>query len=196
MYLLAAIVLVALTFFDVTLSIENNTQHAIVVDTIPIAPVWAGHPVGFALITEAPYQFTAYYDSERQLTVAQRNLNEHAWAMTKLPVVTNWDTHKFIAMAIDDDGYLHLCGNLHVTPLIYFRTAQPRNVSTFVELNRMVGTNENSTTYPVFLRGPENEFIFTYRDGMSGDGNQIYNIYDLKTKTWRRLLHKTQLTEW
>ena len=25
---------------------------------------------------------------------------------------------------------------------------------------------------------------------MSGNGNEIYNIYDLKTKTWRRLLDK------
>ncbi|CAF3425594.1 unnamed protein product [Rotaria sp. Silwood1] len=93
-------------------------------------------------------------------------------------------------MAIDDDGYLHLSGNMHVVPLIYFRTAQSLNASTFVELNRMIGIDENRTTYPMFMRGLENEFIFTYRSGMSGDGNQIYNLYDLKTKTWKRLLDK------
>ncbi len=190
MHLIAAIVLFTLTLSAATLPTDNQTQHAIVVDTINIAPVWAGHPVGFALLTQPPYQFIAYYDSMRQMTVAQRNLNEHTWSTTKLPVITDWDSHKYIAMVIDDDGYLHLSGNLHVTPLIYFRTAQPRNVSTFVQLNKMVGTNENRTTYPLFFRGPENEFIFTYRDGQSGNGNEIYNIYDLKTKTWRRLLDK------
>jgi len=36
--------------------------------------------------------------------------------------------------------------------------------------------------------------IFTYRDGGSGNGDQIYNVYDHKTKTWRRLLD-TPLTD-
>jgi hypothetical protein len=190
MGLLVVIVLFMLVLSTVTLPIGNETEYAIVLDTLNITQVWAGHPVGFALITQSPYQFIAYYDTERQMTVAQRNLNERTWATTKLPVFTDWDTHKYITMAMDDDGFLHLCGNLHVTPLIYFRTAQPRNVSTFVQVDKMVGTDESNTTYPKFLRGPENEFIFTYRSGMSGDGNQIYNIYDLKTKTWRRLLDK------
>ena len=124
------------------------------------------------------------------MSVAQRNLNERTWTTTKLGITTNWDAHKYISMAIDGDGYLHLSGNMHTEPLIYFRTVQPRNASTFVKLNKMVGTNENSVTYPTFFCGPENKFIFTYRDGYSGNGNQIYDIYDLKTKTWKRLLDK------
>ncbi len=39
----------------------------------------------------------------------------------------------------------------------------------------------------IFSCTAENEFIFTYRDGQSGNGNQIY---DLKNKTWRRFLDK------
>lgn len=30
--------------------------------------------------------------------------------------------------------------------------------------------------------------LFTYRDGRSGSGNQIYNVYDEKTRQWTRLL--------
>jgi hypothetical protein len=191
---LAAIVFFGLVLSAVTLPIGNKTEQAIVVDTLNISPVWAGHPVGFALLTQPPYQFIAYYDEVRQLTVAQRNLNERTWTTTKLPVTTDWDSHKYIEMAIDDDGFIHLCANLHVTPLIYFRTAQPRNLSTFVELDKMVGADENRTTYPLFFRGPENEFIFTYRNGQSGNGDEIYDIYNLKTKTWRRLLD-TPLTD-
>lgn len=190
MGLLIASVLFTLVLSAVTLPIGNKTEHAIVVDALNISSVWAGHPVGFALLTQPPYQFIAYYDYERQLIVAQRTLTERTWTTTKLPVTTDWDSHKYIVLAIDDDGYIHLCANLHVTPLIYFRTAQPRNLATFVELNKMVGPDETRTTYPVFFRGPENEFIFTYRTGMSGNGDQIYNIYDLKTKTWKRLLDK------
>ncbi|CAF1407442.1 unnamed protein product [Adineta ricciae] len=169
---------------------DNKTEHAIVIDSLDIAPVWAGHPVSFVFLTHAPYQFVAYYDATRQMTVVQRNLNERTWTVNKLPIVTGWDSHNYIVMAIDDDGYLHLSGNMHVVPLVYFRTSQPLNASTFVELNRMIGTDEKNTTYPIFFRGPSNEFLFTYRSGMSGNGNQIYNKYDLITKTWSRLLDK------
>jgi hypothetical protein len=40
----------------------------------------------------------------------------------------------------------------------------------------------------------EGELIFHYRDGASGSGNEIYNIYNSKTKSWLRLLD-TPLTD-
>lgn len=49
--------------------IGNKSEHAFVVDQLDIAPVWAGHSVGFALVTKPPYQYVAYYDSVRELTV-------------------------------------------------------------------------------------------------------------------------------
>ena len=42
------------------------------IEVIDVAPVWAGHPIGFCLLTQAPHQFVAYYDAERHMTVAQR----------------------------------------------------------------------------------------------------------------------------
>ncbi|CAF0785564.1 unnamed protein product [Adineta steineri] len=190
MCLLVVTVLFIVILPTSTLFTNNRTEHAIVIDSLDIAPVWAGHPVNFVLLTHLPYQFIAYYDATRQMTISQRNINERIWTINKLPIITGWDSHNYIAMAIDDDGYLHLSGNMHVVPLIYFRTAQPLNASTFVQLNYMIGTDENRTTYPIFMRGPGNEFIFTYRTGMSGNGNQIYNLYNLKTKIWKRLLDK------
>jgi hypothetical protein len=50
------------------------------------------------------------------------------------------------------------------------------------------GEHENRVTYPRFFRGPENTFIYTYRDGQSGKGNQIYNRFDYTTDSWVRLL--------
>ena len=45
-------------------------------------------------------------------------------------------------------------------------------------------------TYPRFFRGPSGEFIYTYRDGSSGSGNQIYDVYDAAEGTWARLLDR------
>lgn len=169
-------------------------QRAITVEALDVAPVWAGHPVEFALLTHAPHQFVAFYDDHRQLTVAQRRLNEHHWTFTKLPDTTGWDSHNYIALAADEDGFLHLSADMHVMPLKYFRTEKPWDAASFESLNKMIGTNETRCTYPIFLRDTNNDLLFTYRDGRSGSGNQLYNCYDIKTKTWRRFLD-TPLTD-
>lgn len=163
---------------------------AVKLDALDIAPVWAGHPVGFALLTQPPFQFVAFYDDQRRLTVAQRGLKERQWTFHRLPITTGWDSHNYVALAVDDDGYVHLSGDMHVVPLKYFRTTRPRDASSFERVAQMVGREEQRTTYPHFLRGPRNEFLFTYRDGSSGNGNQIFNVYQRKTKTWRRLLDR------
>jgi hypothetical protein len=43
-------------------------------------------------------------------------------------------------------------------------------------------------TYPSFLRGPDGDLVFKYRDGMSGAGDWIYNVYDPDRSEWDRLL--------
>ena len=155
---------------------------------LDVAPVWSAHPVGFALLTHGQRQFVAFYDDQRRMTVATRTLDANQWQFHRLPITTGWDSHNYIALAADDDGYLHLSGDMHVVPLIYFRTKQPLDIASFERVPGMVGRDEQKCTYPRFLRGPKNELLFTYRDGSSGDGNQIFNVYEHATKTWKRLL--------
>lgn len=177
------------TFACVVLATTAITTRA-EVDVIDVAPVWAGHPVGFYLMTHAPNQYIAYYDAERQMTVAQRSLASSEWTFTKLPEHVGWDSHNSIVMTIDDDDHLHLAGNMHIDPLRYFRTTRPLDSTSFECVPSMIGTLEERATYPRFLRGPDDQLLFTYRDGSSGSGNQIWNAYDVDTQTWRRLLDK------
>ncbi|GMV98887.1 MAG: hypothetical protein AMXMBFR84_00270 [Candidatus Hydrogenedentota bacterium] len=158
------------------------------VTDLDVAPVWAGHRVGFCLLTAPPRQYVAYYDANRQMTVAMRLLDETTWTYHVLPEQVVWDSHNYITMVLDDTGRLHLAGNMHVHPLKYFRTQEAHDIATFERIERMVGTEEDRCTYPAFLRGPSNELIFTYRDGKSGSGNQIYNVYSVETQSWSRLL--------
>lgn len=156
---------------------------------IDVEPVWSGHRVGFCLLTHPPHQFVAYYDQNREMTVAQRRLGEAEWKYTRLPSRLGWDSHNYVTMAVDRDGYLHLAGNMHCVPLMYFRSEQPLDASSLVRVAHMVGSaREQQVTYPVFLRGPDEALIFRYRDGRSGDGDDIYNRYDEQTRTWQRLL--------
>ncbi len=154
---------------------------------IDIAPVWSGHPVGFRLLTHKEMQFAAFYDAERRMTVASRQLDSSKWHFVRLPETLGWDSHNSIVMAIDDDDCIHLSGNMHVAPLVYFRTQAPMDIDSF-ERMPMVGEREARVTYPKFLRGAENELLFCYRDGSSGNGEEIYNRYDHETRQWRRFL--------
>ena len=157
-------------------------------ESVDVAPVWSGHRVGFALLTDGDEQFAAYYDSDRRLTVASRKLDSTQWTYQVLPTSVKWDSHNYVTMAFDEAGQLHVSGNMHCVPLIYFRTTRPRDVTSLVRIGSMVGENEKRCTYPRFVTGAKGELIFTYRDGSSGNGNQIWNVYDLETQTWKRLL--------
>ncbi len=161
--------------------------------------VWAGHPVSFALLTERGHQFIAYYDAERRLTVAGRKLDGEIWTRVQpagVPVpgakrdsnVTNWDSHNFLRLTLDRDGCLHVSGNMHVNPLVYYRTRTPFDVTTLERLDRMTGEREMRCTYPLFFKTAAGDLLFRYRDGSSGNGSDLYNLYDPATRSWRRLL--------
>ena len=156
-------------------------------DTIEVAPVWAGHPVGFALLTAGVWQFVAFYDDERQLTLASRPLTSGSWNFSQLPVTTDWDSHRYLTMAVDRAGHLHLAGNMHNSPLVYFRSPVPYDSARLHAIDRLVGRHEQRCTYPRFFRGPDDALVFTYRDGSSSNGAQRFNIYDEGRQSWRRL---------
>jgi len=185
--------------------IDESNQSESIVQTIKIDSVWAGHPVGFCLNTHGDRQYIAYYNANRNMVVGQRNLDEPVFQLYILPATTRetaggtstvvgWDSHNFLTLGIDRDGFIHLSGNVHVNPLTYFRSTKPNDISTLEQIFEMLGTEEKRTTYPHFMLTREGELLYHYRDGGSGNGNEIYNIYNCETKTWKRLLD-TPLTD-
>ena len=152
-----------------------------------IAPVWSGHPVNFALLTRGEAQFVAFYDAARQMTVAQRQLGHGAWRFKKLPTSIKWDGHNAVMLGLDRADRLHVSGNMHNVPLIYFRAERPLDINSLAAVHRMTGMDEQKVTYPVFFSGPNGELVFSYREGRSGRGDTLYNVYDEGPRTWRRL---------
>lgn len=187
------------------LVLDESGQTEEIAQTIPIDKVWAGHPVGFSLLTDGNRQYIAYYNAERRMTVGQRNLSENSFSLYVLPAtnretsggtstVLNWDSHNYVTLGMDKEGFLHLSGNMHVHPLTYLRSTKPRDISTLQQVWEMTGTNEQRCTYPNFMTTREGDLLFHYRDGSSGSGNEIYNAYDPVTKKWSRMLD-TPLTD-
>lgn len=139
-------------------------------EQLDIGLVWSGHRVGFCLLTEGQDQYVAFYDRERRMTIAKRSLGTETWQFRKLDSALGWDSHNYVTMAMDERGHLHVAGNMHVDPLVYFRTARPGDISSLCRVEAMVGTLEDRCTYPRFMDGPDGQLIFTYRDGASGRG--------------------------
>src|SRR4051812_3991098 len=114
-----------------------------------IDQVWSGHPVSFALLVERGHQFIAYYDAGRRLTVLGRKLDQKTWERVQPPGalsahgrdsnITGWDSHNYLRLALDRDGRVHLSGNMHVDPLVYYRSDAAFDVSSLARLDRMTG---------------------------------------------------------
>jgi len=155
-----------------------------------IAEVPAGFPVGFALLTHKNNQYVAFYDTAHQITIACRKLGHKQWTFQKLDSKVGWDSHNYLSMAIDKLGYIHLSGNMHSSPFIYFKTKKPLDIHSFQKLNSMLGKEEDVTTYPEFITDSKGELIFHYRYGRSGNGYEVYNVLDAKAQKWNRLLDK------
>jgi hypothetical protein len=92
-------------------------------------------------------------------------------------------------MAVDRAGQLHVVGNMHNDPLVYYRTSLPGDVRTLARVDALVEpSREQRMTYPVFLHDAGGRLILKYRDGGSGNGNEIYVVYDEAAARWTSLL--------
>lgn len=154
---------------------------------VDVAPVWAGHPVVFSIRTAEGFQYVAFYDPQRRMTVGQRRLDSVDWRFASLPSRVKWDSHNGIVLEVDRQGYLHVSGNMHGHRMVYFRSSRPHDISRF-ERPQMVGDREREVTYPQFLKAGDGRLFFLYRDGRSGAGSRILNRYDEETRTWSRVL--------
>ena len=97
---------------------------------LDVAPVPASFPVRFCLLTDNSRQYVAYYDAGHQMTIASRLLGSETWTFQKLPSKIGWDSHNYITMTIDRAGQLHVSGNMHANPLVYFRTETAGDITT------------------------------------------------------------------
>jgi hypothetical protein len=157
---------------------------------IPVDRVWSAHPVQFGIADDARMLVLAYYDANRQLTLASRPKDDPAgWRYHRLSSWTGWDSHNSLAVAIDRGGHVHVIGNLHNDPLLYFRSERAGDIRTMQPVRKLVDPSiERRMTYPEFLRRGDGSLVFKYRDGGSGNGREIYSVYSEQSRNWSRLL--------
>ena len=153
--------------------------------SIRLGDAWSGVRVRYPAIEHNGKYYFGFFDSDRQLTVA-----EYAPAQNKLCLnriasrFGGWDSHNGIFMAFDPQGYLHVAGNMHGSPMVYARGPRADSAQG-IKLAPMVGRDEARVTYPRFQIDDDGRLMFLYRSGGSGNGAWIANR--LENGRWTRL---------
>lgn len=161
----------------------------VVGESVADPEIWTGHRVGQALVADGQALYAGYYDADRRLTIAYRPAPDEPWTRYRVPgqdALVGWDSHNRVALAVDSDGQLHLAANMHADELRYWRTTRAGDPTSLTRVGTMVRRQvEQSVTYPAFVRTPEGDLIFHYREGGSGSGTTYLNRYDPARQTWQ-----------
>lgn len=146
--------------------------------------VWTGTRLRFGSVATEQYAFIAYFDADRRFTVARIDLASCIVVRKRLDsVFEGWDGHNFTAIALDEDMRLHVAGNMHAGPLIYFRATVPLDVES-LQPAEMVGGQERRVSYPNFVRQGE-QLLFMYRQGVAANG--IWHVNAWSGDSWSRV---------
>jgi len=147
--------------------------------------------------TSAGWQYVAYYDGARNVCVARRKLPNGPWQVLRFSdyQFKSNDAHNVISLGIcEKDGTIHLAFDHHVTKL-HYRVSKPGvathpenfpwDPSLFGPVHSDLEAGKPITvTYPRFWNTPDGGLQMHYRNGGSGNGNNMLVDYDPATGTW------------
>ncbi len=146
------------------------------------------------LWTHGDLQFAVWVDGDGSPVVGRRRVTGGGWRTVDLGALagnplgapTPPDAHRVFAIAVDEQGFVHVAGNMHASELRYVRSRRPLDIGGWDEAP-MVGSEETSVTYPAFVRSPDGALLFFYRDGGAGRGDVVLNRLDGPAGAWRRV---------
>lgn len=145
------------------------------------------------------HQFDAAAATNNTIWIGRRTLGSSVWEVFRHPTFTAntiTDGHDVICFGIDGAGHLHLSWGMHGDAFHYARSTTPVTGSGPITLGpdtTMTG-REATVTYPQFLRLPDGDLLFLFREGSSGSGDTYLNRYDTATATWDNV-HRSGSTQ-
>jgi hypothetical protein len=157
-----------------------------------------------SLWTHHGWQYAAYWDDARQVTVARRQLPDGDWEVTSLQdyqrtstgdrgkggVISRGfgDGHEKVAMGISADGYIHLSFDHHLSRLRYRVTEQPvaANPAMYQWSAKLFGPVQHNlggpvldnVTYPSFTADGDRLVLYLRMGGGAGAANSHYFTYE------------------
>ncbi len=106
-----------------------------------------------------------------------------------LPLWSTSDLHNSCSIQFDLNGHLHLTYDMHVSPLIYYRSTNPEDPSAFTgPLSMLGGSPEGDVTFGFFMKSPlTGELYYTFHNGAFNGGDQYFYHYNAGTTTWETI---------
>jgi len=137
-------------------------------------------------------QCVAYYMADDHIVLASHEIGSNIW--TRIRGSTGpgaSDNHNFISIGIDGEGFVHVFWHMHAIPMRWrigtapgiFQVATPSTPPISAG-----STVETSVTYPYVLGLPDGDLLLLFRDGGSGNGDEIIYRWNLATHTWTNVL--------
>src|SRR3990170_4827476 len=83
-------------------------------------------------------------------------------------------------MGVDDTGQLHVSGNRHNDPLVYFRTTRPYDITSLEQISTMVDGNAEAA----FRYGPRAVDWLPVAGDWDGDGDTTVGLFDPVNSTF------------
>jgi hypothetical protein len=150
-----------------------------------------------ALMTVSNQQFVAFYGRhptdpsysfDNRIWIGRRTVGTNLWQIFQTMFAADdiTDGHDVVCFGIDGEGYMHLSWGMHNAALNYCRSTNPvtGNLPIGFSTNSPMTGNEASVTYPQFLRMPNGDLLYLFRQGASGAGDNFLNRYVLATHSW------------
>ena len=154
------------------------------------------------IISHNGYQYTAFWNTNRSVVMARRQLPSGAWEKFEFTDYANTedDAHNTISLGIcPGDGTLHLAFDHHGSELHYRHSAPglttspstlPWAASSFLPVSNALEPNMPVAlvTYPRFVTVPGgNRLLLAARIGSSGSGDEFLWEYDAASQAWTSL---------
>lgn len=135
------------------------------------------------------HQFDANAAYNNTIWIGRRTLGSSEWEVFRHPTFTAnaiTDGHDVISYGIDGDHYMHVSWGMHGDAFHYAKSTTPVTGSGPIALgpDGLMTGMENTVTYPQFLKLPNGDLLFIFREVASGNGDVYINRYSIVTKTW------------
>jgi len=104
--------------------------------------------------------YAVYLDAGLNLTVLKKTV---AGVVTTTIVRTNVSPNTFHvkpSVAVDKLGYIHVTGDMHNQPWVYYRTLSPLSITAFEQLSNLPG---HLITYPQFFKDANEDLYIAFR---------------------------------
>lgn len=175
-------------------------------DIVPRKSDWNFGPG--SLWTHKGWQYAAYWDDARQVSVARRKLPNGPWSVTSLPDYQRTesgdrgkgghisrgfgDGHEKVAMGISPDGVIHLSFDHHLSTLRYRASklpiaqdpdSHPWGPELFGPVqDHLGGPQITSVTYPSFHSDGSQFLLYMRLGGGSGSANS--HLFNYEDSSW------------